>query len=98
MTTELLSAFEWSGALFGLLGSFLLATHSAWSRYGWLAFLAANLAMTVFAIAINAYGLLVQQVGFTATTLLGMHRAGLLVRRRQHQPQNSSNSSSRSRS
>ena len=46
------------------------------SRYGWLAFLGANVAMTAFAMTIGAYGLLVQQLGFTATTLLGLRRSG----------------------
>jgi hypothetical protein len=61
-----------------MLGSLLLATHGPWARYGWLAYLAANLTMGTFASAIGAYGLLAQQVGFTATTLFGLHRAGLL--------------------
>lgn len=67
---------EWAGSLSGLAGAFLLATHTRFSRYGWLAFLAANLALIGFAIGIGRYGLLVQQVGFTATTLLGLYRAG----------------------
>jgi drug/metabolite transporter (DMT)-like permease len=73
----ILTAFEWGGALLGLLGAFLLATHSRVSRYGWLAFLAANVAMIAFAVGISAYGLLVQQIGFTCTSLLGIHRAWL---------------------
>lgn len=72
---SILTAFEWGGALLGLLGAFLLATHSRVSRYGWLAFLAANVAMIAFAAGISAYGLLVQQIGFTCTSLLGIHRA-----------------------
>ncbi len=73
-----MTAFEWTGALLGLLGVFLLATHSAISRYGWWAFLFANFAMMAFAVAIGAHGLLVQQLGFTCTTLLGLRRSGLL--------------------
>jgi hypothetical protein len=49
-----------------LLGAFLLATHSPNSRYGWLAFLGAKVAMTAFAMTIGAHGLLVQQLGFTS--------------------------------
>ena len=67
---------EWSGAICGFLGAFLLATHTRLSRYGWLAFLVANLAMIVFAISIQKNGLLVQQIGFTVTSLLGIYRAG----------------------
>ncbi|NUZ07684.1 hypothetical protein [Schlegelella koreensis] len=70
-------AFEWTGAVLGLLGAFLLATHTTMSRYDWLAFLGANAALIEFALAIGAHGLLVQQRGFTATTLLGIHRSRL---------------------
>jgi hypothetical protein len=69
---------EWIGALSGLLGAFLLATHTNISRYGWVAFLAANIALIGFAIGIERYGLLLQQVGFMATSLLGMYRAGMI--------------------
>lgn len=77
------AAFEWTGAILGLLGAFLLATHSSVSRYGWLAYLGANVAMTVFAAAIDAHGLLLQQLGFTVTTLIGLHRSGLFAVRRR---------------
>ena len=73
----MITVFEWAGSLLGLLGAFLLATHSRVSRYGWVAFLGANLAMVAFAIGIDRYGLLLQQVGFTATSLLGLRRSGL---------------------
>lgn len=66
---------EWSGALVGILGALLLALNSDISHYGWLAFLIANLVMIVFAWRIDRYGLLVQQLGFTCTTLLGIYRA-----------------------
>jgi hypothetical protein len=75
------AVFEWTGALLGLLGAFLLATHSRVSRYGWLAYLGANVAMSAFAAAIGAYGLLIQQLGFTITTLLGLYRSGLVALR-----------------
>ena len=44
---------EWSGSLLGLVGAFLLATNSRVSRYGWIAFLAANVFMICFAVAIH---------------------------------------------
>ncbi len=75
------AAFEWTGAFLGLLGAFLLATHSRVSRYGWLAYLGANVAMSAFAAAIDAHGLLIQQLGFTITTLLGLYRSGLFALR-----------------
>ncbi|HET9643037.1 MAG TPA: hypothetical protein VFP68_06705 [Burkholderiaceae bacterium] len=78
----MLTALEWSGSLLGLLGAYLLATHSRVSRYGWIAFLAANIAMIAFALGIERYGLLVQQAGFMGTSLLGLRRAGLWPGRR----------------
>lgn len=73
-----LQVFEWTATVLGLLGAFLLATNSKVSRYGWLAFLVANFAMIGFALQIHANGLLIQQVGFTATSLLGLYRAGMM--------------------
>ncbi len=71
-----IAVLEWSGALIGLLGAFLLATHSRVSRYGWVAFLIGNIVMLVFAFSIMRMGLLVQQIGFLGTTILGLKRAG----------------------
>ena len=70
-----LQACEWIGSVLGLLGAFLLATNSRVSRYGWLAFMGANVAMIAFAFGINALGLLVQQLGFLGTSCLGLYRA-----------------------
>ncbi len=75
----MITALEWTGSILGLLGAFLLATHTSISRYGWIAFLAANVAMIGFAYGIDRYGLLVQQLGFMATSLLGIYRSGLSV-------------------
>jgi len=72
----LIAFLEWAGSIAGLLGAFLLATHTRVSRFGWLAFLAANLAMIGFALGIDRYGLLLQQLGFMGTSLLGIYRAG----------------------
>lgn len=79
----LIDAFEWAGSILGLLGAFLLATHTRLSRYGWLAFFAANLAMIAFALGIDRYGLLVQQIGFMGTSVLGLYRAGFLLVRKE---------------
>lgn len=77
-----LTALEWAGALTGLIGAFMLATNSRFSPIGWLAFLLANFLMIGFAIAGGHWGLLTQQIGFTATSLLGIYRSGLLRGRR----------------
>jgi hypothetical protein len=78
----MMAFYEWTGSLMGLLGAFLLATHSRVSRYGWFAFLAGNLAMIAFALQIQAWGLLLQQLGLMAVNGLGLYRIGLWPRLR----------------
>jgi nicotinamide riboside transporter PnuC len=78
---------EWIGALSGLLGAFLLATNTHISKYGWVAFLVANIALIGFSIGIDRNGLLLQQLGFMATSLLGLYRAGMMpIMRGDHEP------------
>lgn len=69
---------EWSGSLISLLGALLLAINKKYSRYGWVAFLIANFVMIGWGLTINARGLIVQQLGFTITSLIGLHTTGLL--------------------
>jgi hypothetical protein len=53
----------------------LLATYTDRLLWGWVAFLLANVALICLARQMRAHGLLVQQLGFTATSLLGFWRA-----------------------
>lgn len=74
----MIDALEIVGSASGLLGALLLAAHTRVSRYGWLAFLLANFALIGFAIGIERYWLLAQQLGFMLTSLLGLYRSGLI--------------------
>lgn len=67
-------AIEISAALFGLLGAFLLATRSDLAAWGWVAFLASNAGWIAFALFRRLWWLLAQQIGFTASSLLGIWR------------------------
>lgn len=66
---------EWSGAATGLLGAFLLAHNGKYANRGWIFFLVANGFVIAFALQQNHPGLLVQQVGFTASSLYGIARS-----------------------
>ena len=68
---------EWGGALIGLFGAALLASQVSFSRWGWAAFLLANWFFIAWALRIDAFGLLLQQVGFMLTSLVGLYRSGL---------------------
>jgi len=74
----LITALEWGSCVMGLLGALVLATNTRISRWGWLSFFFANLCSVGFAVGIERYGLMLQQLGFVATSLLGMARTGLL--------------------
>lgn len=66
--------WEWSGCALGLLGAFVLALNNRWSQWGWAAFLASNVAWISYAVSMEAYGLLLQQLGFTITSLIGIRQ------------------------
>lgn len=72
------TVFEWMGTVFGLLGAALLALNISVSRYGWIAFMAANASLILFSFNVQAWGLLTQQVGFSLTSALGIYRAFLV--------------------
>ena len=79
------AAFEWFGCLAGLVGATLLAANTRVSRYGWIAFAVANIAMIAMALLNGLHGLLIQQIGFTATCALGLYRAGFFQASRPHE-------------
>ena len=68
------AAMEWAGCFLGLTGALLLATNTRISRWGWVAFLASNAAWIGYSISVGAHGLLLQQAGFTITSLIGVSR------------------------
>ncbi|WP_300707755.1 hypothetical protein [Limnohabitans sp.] len=78
LLAALITALEWGSCVMGLIGALVLATNTRISRWGWLAFFLANLCSVGFALGIERYGLMLQQLGFVATSLLGMARTGLL--------------------
>lgn len=65
---------EWGGAIFGLLGSVLLASHSPVSGYGFIAFLVSNMLWLSFGLRTRTWGLVAMQTGFTATSMVGIMR------------------------
>jgi hypothetical protein len=70
----LVNALEWAGCATGLLGAWLLALNNRLSGWGFAAFLVSNVLWIAFGVATGATGLVVMQVGFTATSLLGVYR------------------------
>lgn len=68
----LLDLLGWAGAVTGVLGAFLLAIRSKYSKWGWVSFLVSNAFWLGFALESETTSLLIQTMAFTATTLLGL--------------------------
>lgn len=64
---------ETAAAATGISGSYLLARRGRYADLGWLAFLASNAGWILFALRGAHHALLVQQICFTATSLIGIY-------------------------
>lgn len=63
---------ESMGAYTGILGAFLLALNNDLSCIGWPLFLASNISWIVFSIRGKFNKLLLQQLAFTASSMIGI--------------------------
>lgn len=65
---------EWFGSVTGLFGSALLAAKVTVSGYGFMAFLVSNVFWIIFAVRARLWGMLLMQVGFSITSVIGVWR------------------------
>ena len=65
---------EWFGSAAGVIGALLLASNTNWSGYGWSAFLASNIAWIAYASIKGIRSMLLMQLVFTTTSLIGIYR------------------------
>jgi hypothetical protein len=70
----LLFALEWSGCVLGLFGALLQALNVRFSAWGFVLFLLSNFAWLGFAYLTSTSGLSVMNIGYTATSILGIYR------------------------
>lgn len=68
----MIEILEWAGCLTGLCGAALLALNNRYSGWGFVLFLVSNIAWIVFGLSTHATGMVVMQIGFTATSLIGV--------------------------
>ena len=69
---SLTSILEWAGCASGLVGACMLALNHRLSGWGFVAFLVSNALWIAFGLLTKAPGLVAMQIGFTATSLLGI--------------------------
>jgi len=70
----MIAIFEWVGCITGLCGASLLAMNNRYSGWGFVLFLVSNVAWVAFGLMSHAIGMVVMQLGFTATSLMGIWR------------------------
>lgn len=66
--------FEWLGSLTGIGGATFLALNMPWSGWGFVLFLVSNVFWITFAISRKYMGLLMMQLVFTLTSVIGIYR------------------------
>lgn len=74
LSIALVELIGWLGSAAGVAGALILALNEPWSGVGWNFFLASNTAWIVYAFIKNSRSLLLMQVVFTFTSLLGIYR------------------------
>jgi len=70
----MLTALEWLGCIFGVLGALLLALNNRAAGWGWVAFLVSNVFWLIFGLVTGTRGLVAMQLVFSATSMLGIYR------------------------
>lgn len=63
---------EWLSCLTGLLGSALLALKGEYAGWGFVAYLVSNVGWIVYGTATRTWSIVLMQLGFTATSLIGI--------------------------
>ena len=74
VATNLNVLTQWLGSAMGITGALLLAMNTPWSAYGWISFLLSNFAWVFYAYRQRVWSMLVMQLVFTGTSLLGITR------------------------
>lgn len=70
----MIELFEWVGCATGLSGAALLACNKHYSGWGFALFLASNVAWIFFGVLSHTTGIVVMQMGFTVTSIIGVWR------------------------
>jgi len=67
-------SLDWIGCVLALVGSLLLAMNTRISGWGFVAYFFSNCAWIAFAVSKGIDSLLLMQIGFTLTSMLGIYR------------------------
>jgi len=65
---------EWTATILSLAGAIMLSTNMTGARWAWPVWLVSNIFWIWFGCEKEAYGLVLTQIGFTVTSLIGVYR------------------------
>jgi len=65
---------EYSGSGLAIIGAFLVANHTQYSKYGYILFLLSSLMLMPWGYLIDAWGILTQQIIFCIINAWGVYR------------------------
>jgi len=77
----MIESIEWVGCITGLSGSILLATNSRYSQWGWIILIVSNIIWIIYGVLTHANGLIIQQIGFIITSMIGIWRWMIIPRK-----------------
>lgn len=69
-----ISNLEWFGATLSVSGSILLASRSQYAQYSWVLWMIANLTMTYTSFCNEQYGVMLTQLTFVLSTIIGCYK------------------------
>jgi hypothetical protein len=78
---KMMEILEWTGCATGLCGAAMLALNNRHSGWGFVLFLGSNVAWIIFGLLSHAIGMVVMQIGFTATSLVGIWKWLVMARK-----------------
>ena len=70
----MLDILEWTGTICGIAGATLIASNVRRSPWGWWLFVASSLVLSLYGLLIGAYGIMLLNLCFVMTNLLGLVR------------------------
>lgn len=71
----MLHLLEWTGAVLGVIGSYLLAENRSFSRYAWPIWIGSNVCLIAYFVAIHSWGVLAMQAVYLLSSIRGLYRS-----------------------
>jgi len=82
----MIQVLEWVGSICGIAGAALIASNIRLSPWGWWLFFFSSVSLSLYAAVAGAWGILLLNLAFVITNLLGLARVWLPFIRQARSP------------